>query len=329
MPTAANPKEAQAATPEAQRQLTQPLNNAPVWKDVRSGAPQISTVTGRETNVLVQSRGQTWRAAHSVLIGIGGLLIALAIGGLAGFYLIRGVMSTTAKPGDRIIERFTPSDRHAHWLLAIVWVTLAITGLTLSLGKSVLLPVIGYTLFSWLATIAKNLHNFIGPVLIIAVPWMFVRYLRSNGIGIEDLKWFINIIGYFKGHEYPSGKFNAGEKLVFWFVLVLFSSILIASGLVLLFPNFNQTRATMQVANVAHVIAAYLAMSLACVHIYLGTIGMTGAYRAMRYGYVDETWAEHHHLRWYEQVVAGTAPEKFVQPGRPVAGVQVPRSRTA
>jgi formate dehydrogenase subunit gamma len=85
----------------------------------------------------------------------------------------------------------------------------------------------------------------------------------------------------------------------------------------------------MQVANVSHVIAAYLAMSLACVHIYLGTIGMTGAYRAMRYGYVDETWAEHHHLRWYEQVVAGTAPEKFVQLGRPVAGVQVPRSRTA
>ena len=141
---------------------------------------------------------------------------------------------------------------------------------------------IGYTLFSWLAIIAKNVHNFIGPVLIVAVPWMFVRYLRYNGFGIDDLKWFINIIGYFKGHEYPSGKFNAGEKLVFWFVLVLFSSILIVSGLVLLFPNFDQTRAVMQVANVSHVISAYLAMALACVHIYLGTIGMSGAYEAMR-----------------------------------------------
>ncbi len=325
---AVNPKEAQAAAQEAQRQVTQPLNNAPVWNEVRSGVPQVTTVTGRETNVLIQSHGQLWRAAHSNLIGIGGLLLAMAIGGLAIFYMIVGKMTTTSKPGDRIIERFTPSDRHAHWLLAIVWVTLAITGLTLSLGKTVLLPVIGYTLFSWLAIIAKNVHNFIGPVLIVAVPWMFVRYLRYNGFGIDDLKWFINIIGYFKGHEYPSGKFNAGEKLVFWFVLVLFSSVLIVSGLVLLFPNFNQTRAVMQVANVSHVISAYLAMALACVHIYLGTIGMSGAYDAMRYGYVDETWAEHHHLLWYEDVVAGTAREKFVQPERPVAGVQIPRSRT-
>ena len=192
-----------------------------------------------------------------------------------------------------------------------------------------LLPLIGYTLFSWLATLAKNLHNFIGPILIIAVPWMFVRYLRYNGIGIDDVKWFINIVDYFKGHEYPSGKFNAGEKLVFWFVLVLFSTILIVSGLVLVFPNFNQTRATMQVANVVHMIAAYLAMALACVHIYLGTIGMKGAYRAMRDGYVDESWAEHHHLRWYEEVVAGTAREKFVAArSRTVSGAQVAQIET-
>ena len=162
-----------------------------------------------------------------------------------------------------------------------------------------LLPLIGYTLFSWLAVFAKNVHNFIGPVLIVAVPLMFVRYVRDNGIGIEDFRWFINIIGYFKGHEYPSGKFNAGEKLVFWFVLVLFSTILVISGLVLVFPNFDQTRATMQTANIVHMICAYLAMALACVHIYLGTVGMTGAYRAMRDGYVDESWAEHHHARWY------------------------------
>jgi len=325
---AVNPTEADEAAQAAQRQRTQPLNNAPVWKEVRSGAPQVTTVTGRETNILIQPQGQTWRAVRVDLIGIGGLLIALAIAGLAIFYLIRGPLATTSKPGERVIERFTPADRYAHWFLAITWVTLAITGLILSLGKAVLLPLIGYTLFSWLAIVAKNVHNFIGPILIIAVPWMFVRYIRYNGIGVEDLKWFINIIGYFKGHEYPSGKFNAGEKLVFWFVLVLFSTILIVSGLVLVFPNFNQTRATMQVANMTHMVAAYLAMALACVHIYLGTIGMKGAYRAMRDGYVDESWAAHHHLRWYEEVVAGTAREKFVQPERPVAGVQIPRSRT-
>ena len=109
----------------------------------------------------------------------------------------------------------------------------------LSIGKTVLLPLIGYTLFSWLAIFAKNLHNFVGPVLIVAVPLMFVRYVRDNGIGIEDLRWFMNIVGYFKGHEYPSGKFNAGEKLVFWFVLVLFPRSSSISGLVLRVPELR------------------------------------------------------------------------------------------
>jgi len=321
---AVNRDEADRAVQQQERQVQQPLNNAPVWKEARSGDPQFTSLPGRETNVLIQSRGQTWRAARSPLITLGGFLLALAIGGLAVFYMIRGTMDYERKPGDRVIRRFQPIDRYAHWLLAITWVTLAITGLILSLGKSVLLPLIGYTLFSWLAVFAKNVHNFIGPVLIVAVPLMFVRYVRDNGIGIEDFRWFINIVGYFKGHEYPSGKYNAGEKLVFWFVLVLFSTVLVVSGLVLVFPNFDQTRSTMQTANIIHMICAYLAMALACVHIYLGTIGMTGAYRAMRDGYVDESWAHHHHARWYEDILAGRARETFVQPGEAAATGEPP-----
>ena len=312
---AVNTKEAAQATAEQKQQVSQPLNNQPVWKEIRSGEPQITTVRGRETNVLIQPEGQTWRAARVPIVFVGGLLFALAVGGLAAFYLWRGTLTVAVKPGDRVIERFSPMDRYAHWSMAIVWVTLAITGLILSLGKSVLLPLIGYTLFSWLATLAKNLHNFVGPLLMITVPWLFVRFVRDNGIGGEDLKWFLRILDYFKGHEYPSGKFNAGEKLVFWLVLVLFSTVLIVTGLILVFPNFNQTRSTMQVTNIVHMGAAYLAIALACVHIYLGTIGMTGAYRAMRDGRVDATWAEHHHQRWYQDVAAGKAREKFVTPG--------------
>jgi formate dehydrogenase subunit gamma len=326
---AVNPKEAKDAKQEATQQRVQPLNNQPVWSEVRSGAPQVTTVTGRETNILIQSQGETWRAAHASLSALGGLLFALAVGSLAIFYFAMGEITVAKKPGDRIIERFVPIDRYAHWLLAIVWVTLAITGLILSLGKATLLPLIGYTLFSWLATLAKTLHNFIGPILIVAVPLMFIRYLRYNGIGINDIKWFVNILGYFRGHEYPSGKFNAGEKLVFWFVLVLFSTVLIVTGLILVFPNFNQTRATMQVANVVHMVAAYLAIALACVHIYLGTIGLDGAYRAMRDGYVDESWAQHHHALWYQEVVAGTAREKFVQPQARPSSAQVVQSKPA
>jgi formate dehydrogenase subunit gamma len=220
-------------------------------------------------------------------------------------------------------------DRYAHWLLAITWVTLAITGLILSLGKSVLLPVIGYTLFSWLAIVAKTVHNFVGPILIVAVPLLFIRFVRDNGIGVADVKWFLNLTGYFRGHEYPSGKFNAGEKLVFWVILVILSTLLVGSGLVLVFPNFDQTRSTMQLANVVHMVAAYAAISLALVHVYLGTIGMVDAYRAMRYGYVDESWAEHHHRRWYEEVLTGRAREKFADANTLPQAPTQPRTRPA
>jgi formate dehydrogenase subunit gamma len=215
-------------------------------------------------------------------------------------------------PRGRWIERFTPADRYAHWFVAIVWVTLAITGLIMSLGKAVLLPLIGYTLFSWLATLSKNLHNFIGPLLIIGVPWLFIRFVRDNGIGAEDFRWFTKIIAYFKGQESPSGRFNGGEKLVFWLVLTLGSTVLIVTGLILVFPNFDQTRQTMQISNVVHMIVAYLSIALACVHIYLGTLGLEGAYRAMRDGYVDESWAEHHHKRWHDEIVAGKSRQHFV-----------------
>jgi formate dehydrogenase subunit gamma len=311
---AVNATEASNARAQQERQITQPLNNQPVWSEVRSGAPQVTTVKGRETNVLIQPAGQTWRALRVPILFWGGIIVALAVLGLAVFYLVRGTMGAASKPGERIIERFSSMDRYAHWFVAIVWVALAVTGLILSLGKAVLLPLVGYTLFSWLATLAKTIHNFTGPLLIIGVPWLFFRFIRDNGIGAEDLRWFVNIIGYFTGHEYPSDRFNAGEKLVFWVVLALGSTALIVTGLILLFPNFDQTRSTMQVANVLHAIAAYLSIALACVHMYLGTLGLEGAYRAMRDGYVNESWAEHHHRRWHERIVAGKARQKFVVP---------------
>jgi len=327
---AVNPKEANEATAQQQQQQTQPLNNQPVWSEIRSGAPQITTVRGRETNILIQPEGQTWRALRVPILFWGGIILALAVLGLAGFYMLRGSMGDEGRPGERVIERFSPADRYAHWFVAIVWIALAITGLILSLGKSVLLPIVGYTLFSWLAQLSKTIHNFTGPLLIIGVPWLFLRFIRDNGVGGEDVKWFTQIVGYFKGHEYPSDRFNAGEKMVFWFVLTLGSTALIVTGLILLFPNFNQERSTMQVANVLHAITAYLSIALACVHIYLGTIGLRGAYRAMRDGYVTESWAEHHHLRWYERILAGKARQKFVVPGTKETVERVePRTRPA
>jgi formate dehydrogenase subunit gamma len=320
-----------SAGAQAQRQETQPLNNAPVWRDVRSGSPGFTTTQGVETGVLVQSGGETWRQAREPLVFWGGILVAAGVLGLALFYFIRGTMKIEEKPGGRLIRRFTPADRYAHWTMAITWVILAITGLILSLGKEVLLPVLGYSVFAWLASMSKTLHNFTGPILIVATPWMFIRYIRDNGIGKEDFKWFAHIMGYFRGHEYPSHRFNAGEKFVFWVILVILTTVLVVTGLILNFPNAGQGRYVMQLSNTIHMIAAFLAIALALVHIYLGTVGVEGAYAAMRWGYVDETWGKHHHARWYEDVAAGKARESFAAPGEgpPEEARQPGKVRTA
>jgi formate dehydrogenase subunit gamma len=318
---AQQPPAPDSAAAQVQREMVQPGNNAPVWRDVRSGAPGSTSVQGIETGVLVQSQGQTWREARVPIAFWGGLMVAIALAGLAIFYAIRGPMGDVEKPGARMIRRFSPADRYAHWLMAICWTILAVTGLVISFGKDLLLPIIGYTLYSYLAALFKNLHNFVGPILIIAVPWMFFQYIRDNGITAADFKWFGNIFGYFRGKKTPSKRFNAGEKLVFWLVLVILTTVLVITGLILNFPNYGQGRSVMQNASMIHMVAAYVAMALAAVHIYLGTIGVRNAYRAMRHGEVSEHWAEHHHKLWYEQVKAGKARQKFAdQAEKPATG---------
>ena len=306
----ATPQQQDPARQQAERNITQPYNNAPFWREVRKSEQGFTQVgDAPERGVLIQSRGETWRQARVPVSLIGGLLVALAIVSLGGFYAYRGSIPVGESGSRMMIQRFRPADRYAHWTMAIVWVTLAVTGLIITFGKVLLLPIIGHTLYSWLAAAAKNLHNFVGPILIVGVVWMIIRYLPYNRLNKDDFIWMTKIVGNLTGHEYPSGKFNGGEKLVFWFLLVLFTPLLIISGLVLDFPNFGQTRATMQTFNAIHMVLAYVAIAMAFVHIYLGTIGMKGAYRAMRDGYVTAEWAKHHHELWYNDVKTGKVPE--------------------
>ena len=306
----AAPLQDDPARAQAERNITQPYNNAPFWREVRISDQGFTQVgDSPERGVLIQSRGETWRQARVPVALIGGLLVALAIVSLGGFYAYRGSIPVGESGSRMMIRRFRPADRYAHWTMAIVWVILAITGLILTFGKVLLLPIIGHGLYSWVGAAAKNVHNFIGPILIVGVVWMIIRYLPYNWLNKEDFVWMTKIVGNLTGHEYPSGKFNGGEKMVFWFVLVLLTPLLIVTGLVLNFPNFGQTRETMQTFNAIHMVAAYVAIAMACVHIYLGTIGMKGAYRAMREGYVTAEWAKHHHELWYNDIKAGKVPE--------------------
>ena len=82
----------------------------------------------------------------------------------------------------------------------------------------------------------------------------------------------------------------------------------------------HQGREAMQEANVIHAIAALLFIAGSFGHIYIGTIGMEGAYRGMRDGYVDEEWAREHHALWYEEVKQGKRPEKIVAGAQPATG---------
>lgn len=303
---------------QVQRQQTQPGNNAPVWHDIRRGENQYQTtqVRGVETNVLIQPSGQSWRQLRPPVSLIGGLIIVVAMLGLFGYYQWRGPIGLHHGPTGRFIRRFSDADRLTHWTVAISFVTLAITGIIITFGKYLFLPILGYAIFSWIAIFAKNLHNFVAPVFLFALPIFIVLFIRDNLPKMYDLQWIKTFGGMLSksGGEVPSGRFNAGEKALFWALVCGLSVILCVSGAVLLFPNFEQGRELMQVANVVHAVAALLAMAMACFHIYLGTIGMRGAYQAMRTGYVDETWAKEHHEIWYEEVKAGTSRQHFADP---------------
>jgi formate dehydrogenase subunit gamma len=306
---------ADSAQEQAQRQLTQPGNNAPVWRDVREGVNpyQTTQVRGVETNVLVQSAGQTWRQLRPQFSVAGGLIVVVVLIGLLGYYKWRGPIGLHGTPAGRFIRRFSDLDRFAHWAVAISFVLLALSGLTITFGKYILLPVIGYTLFSWIAILAKNLHNFVAPVFFVSVPLLIILFLRDNLPKLYDINWLMTFGGMLSksGKHVPSGRFNAGEKALFWGLVCFFSVVLCISGAVLLFPNFDQGRSLMQGANVVHAICALLAIAMACFHVYLGTIGMKGAYDAMRTGYVDETWAKEHHEIWYDEVKAGTSRQRL------------------
>jgi formate dehydrogenase subunit gamma len=295
---------------QQQRRLDQPGNNAPVWRDVRKeGQEHYTSTRGREAGVLVQSAGETWRQIRNGPITFyGGWLVVLAVLVFAAIYFAMGSIKLHDKPTGRMIERFTSAERWAHWVMGISFVVLGISGLIILFGKYVLLPVIGYTLFGWLTALAKNLHNFVAPLFAVSLVVFILMFIRDNLPKAYDFTWFAKAPAFLAGKHVPSGRFNGGEKAWFWGGVVVLSSALVVSGAILLFPNFDQVRSTMQQASIVHMIAAVLVISAAIGHIYMGTLGVDGAYQAMRSGYVDEVWAREHHEYWYNEVKGGAKP---------------------
>jgi formate dehydrogenase subunit gamma len=247
--------------------------------------------------------GEAWRQFRNGPVTFyGGALVLAIVVAILGFYAWKGPVKLRGRPTGRLIYRFNALERAVHWSTAISFCVLGLSGLLMLFGKHLLLPLIGYTVFAWLNMIAKNLHNFIAPLFIVSILATIALFLRDNLPRLYDLRWFARAWAVMtRGEHVPTGRFNAGEKGWFWFGVVGLSIAVTWSGLVLLFPNFEQTRAVMQDAWAVHAIAALVYIALSLGHIYLGTIGLQGSYRAMRTGYVDETWAKEHHEFWYDE----------------------------
>ncbi len=315
----------------AQRAEVQPGNNAPMWRAVGQGVTGVSSLPksqAPEAGNLIQpfvqypgsrlaSAGEAWRQVrNNIIIPYGAALLLIAVGAMALFYFSKGTIELHGSETGRKIERFTPFERSAHWSNAIAFCALAISGIVMAYGKYFLLPIIGGTLFGWLTYAMKNLHNFAGPLFAVSLVVVFVTFVKDNLPSKEDLVWLLKGGGLFSGVEVPSHRFNAGEKVLFWAGVLFLGAVVVASGLVLnmLIPGLVYERATMQIANMVHGVASLFMMAMFIGHIYMGTLGMRGAYKAMREGYVDETWAKEHHELWYDDIKAGKIPAQRSAP---------------
>lgn len=325
-----------ATQTNGERAAVQPGNNAPMWRQVGTGVTGYSSLPTPEAGNLVQpfvqypgsmltNAGEAWRQVRNQwIIPYGGALLLIALGAVGLFYRSKGTLQLHGAKTGRTIERFTAFERSAHWTNAIAFSILAISGGVMAFGKFFLHPVIGGTLYGWLTYVLKNMHNFAGPVFAVSLVVVIITFVRDNLPRKEDITWLVKGGGLLSEHEVPSHRFNAGEKVMFWGGVFVLGLIVVGSGLVLdkLIPGLVYERQTMQLTHMIHAVATVLMMALFIGHIYLGTIGMAGAYDAMKTGYVDETWAKEHHELWYDDIKAGKIPAQRTQPAAPGATAQ-------
>lgn len=325
-----------AAQSNAERAKVQPGNNAPMWRQVGAGATGTSSLSkaeAPEAGNLIQSTvqypgsrvtnaGEAWRQVRNrLIIPYGGALLLIVLLAIGVFHWRIGPMKVNDEPTGRTIERFTPLERAAHWTNAIAFSALAISGVVMAFGKFFLLPVMGSTLFGWLAYVLKNVHNFTGPIFSVSLLIVIAVFMRDNLPGKGDLNWILKGGGLLSGQEIPSGRYNAGEKVVYWGGVFVLGLVVVASGLFLdkVLPGFVYERASMQIAHMVHAVSNVLMLCMFLGHIYLGTLGTKGALEGMKTGYVDEAWAREHHALWLEDIKSGKIPAQRSQPAA-VAG---------
>jgi formate dehydrogenase subunit gamma len=306
---AATPASAQqgptAATSE--QQLLNQLHNGVI-------AGQVS-IPDKKAGNLIHPAGRDWRAFRTVTLPwVGGIAILGMLVVLALYYLTHGMMPIAEGRSGRTILRFNVFERFVHWLTAVSFVILALTGLNITFGRSLLLPLMGLDAFSTWSEWAKYTHNYISFAFTIGVVLMFLMWIANNLPTLADFEWFKSGGGMFGGKEPPAHKFNGGEKFIFW-VAMIGGGLVIATGFVLLFPFYGTGVSGMELAQIVHSVVAVLYVSAMLSHIYMGTIGVEGAFEGMVDGTVDVNWAKERHSLWYEEEArSGLAQGQAMRP---------------
>jgi formate dehydrogenase subunit gamma len=297
-------------TPVHAEQQVQPVNpqaSAVSEQNLLQQDPRIQgriDIPNETASVLIQPDGRVWRYFHEVLLHWSATILLLGtIALLAIAYFIIGRLRISAgRSGIRML-RFSAFERFSHWLTATCFVLLGLTGLNITFGKLLLLPLIGPEAFTTFSEGAKYVHNFVSFPFVLGLVLIITMWMKDNFLRNVDLTWLKEGGGFIRSKHPTAGRFNAGEKLVFWLALGAGAAVSV-SGYLLLFPFYVTDIFGMQIAQGVHAIAAVLFIALIIGHIYIGTLGMEGAFEAMGTGSVDLNWAKEHHGLWLEEEVA-------------------------
>jgi formate dehydrogenase subunit gamma len=301
-------------------------SDADLWRAIgqQEIVGQVS-IPDKAAGRLVQRGGENWRAFKNgplSIYGAWGLLGIVVL--LVIFFALRGRIKIGhgPDPQGRTIERFNALERGVHWLTATSFIVLALTGLNVLYGRYFLKPIIGPEIFSSLTYYGKLAHNYIAFAFMLGLILMFVLWVRYNIPSVRDLKWLAVGGGLFSKDVHPeAGRFNAGQKIIFWSV-ILGGFSLSFSGVALMWPfevqpwagtfailnNFGLNLPTSfspleetQISVIWHSVVALVMIIIIIAHIYIGSIGMEGAFDAVGTGQVDLNWAKEHHALWVEE----------------------------
>ncbi len=273
---------------------------------------ELSRIQGRGTipdaksYTIEQPAGRDWRQFHDVwLRWIGAIFVLGTLVLLVGFYLWRGMVRIQSGRSGRTVVRFNAFERFVHWMTATCFVVLALSGLNITFGKPLLLPLMSPEGFTTWSQALKYAHNFLSFPFTIGVVVVFLIWVVGNIPNSTDMRWLQEGGGIFNpGKHPPAYRFNAGQKLMYW-VVVLGGAAMAITGYMLMFPFYGGfTVAGMQIAEVVHGIVAMVFVAVMLAHIYIGSIGMEGAFEAMGTGEVDVNWAREHHRLWVDEEMA-------------------------